>query len=72
MKEVTVEEQDALNKLQGLKLYKVYASELVYYAKTVLATDKDDAQKVAIDEGFDGVEVFDSTDFEIYEVSKEE
>lgn len=68
--ELNVVEQEALNKVEGLKQYGVYASELVYYAKKVWAKDEEDAQRVATDEGFTNQEIYDGYDFEITEVEE--
>lgn len=68
--ELNVVEQEALNKVEGLKQYGVYATELVYYAKKVWAKDEEDAQRVATDEGFTNQEIYDGYDFEITEVEE--
>ena len=67
---MTDEEQSALNKIEGLKQYEVYATEQVYYAKKVWAKDEEDAQRIANDEGFTNQEIYDGYDFEITEVEE--
>lgn len=72
MTELNAVEQEALNKVEGLKQYEVYATELVYYAKKVWAKDEEDAQRVATDEGFTNQEIYDGYDFEVTEVEEVE
>lgn len=62
---MTEEEQIALNKVEGLKQYDVYASETVYYSKRVWAKDDEEAYTKANEEGFAVTDIYDGDHFEI-------
>jgi hypothetical protein len=64
--------EEAVNKLLGKKLYKVYARETVYSMKEVWAYDEDEAQTLANNEGFGNEDIFDGADFEITDVEEDD
>lgn len=69
--ELTEREQEALNKVEGLKKYTVYTSELVYYSKEVWANNEMDAQLIANEAGFTNDDIYDGDNFEINGVEEE-
>ena len=62
---LTKTEQEALNKVEGLKLYKVEASETVYYSREIWARDEDEARDKALDE----ITISDSYASDFFEVT---
>ena len=61
---MTEEEQVALNKVEGLKQYDVFASETVYYSKRVWAKDEEAAVIKANEDGFEVTDIYDRDHFE--------